>query len=288
MSRPLLLTLLVPAFLLSVSCEYAEKVEDVLETCTDACVQVDSCSATPPDPNFGNMGASGVEGLDCAGGCAADDRELHGYADCQLTCLVQSTCDTIQDCWDPKSELYASYCLSDRTIPEVVPDVVPGNNTNSGSERADRVLEHPSVAIAVDDASDDGFVVHTGEHPPRLVGKFDVRGEIDESSNARPVGSPIRTSICFWDYTEGPGGVEVTYCEDGVPGQDSAPLTGDGQDFTTYFEFPDATILFSGRLNDDGTASQVEALVVYTYAIDVWELSHTDWTPVGDCNTCEE
>jgi hypothetical protein len=287
LSRKLLL--LLPAFLVGISCDYVEKAEDILETCTDACVQVDTCSVEPPDPNFGSMGASGIEGLDCAGGCASDDRELRGYSDCQLTCIVESTCDTLADCWKPESELYAQYCLDGRTVPEIVPDVVPDNGTQSGSERADRVLSHPSVAIAVDDAGDaGGFVVHTGDHPPQLVGKFDVVGQIDESSYARPVGSPIRTSICFWDYTEGPGGVEVTYCEDGVPGQDSAPLTGDGRDFTTYFEFPDATILFSGRLEEDGTASSVEALVVYTYAVDVWELSHTDWTPAGDCNSCDE
>lgn len=288
MSRPLLLTLLLPALALGVSCELSTKVEDVLTTCTDACVQVDSCGVTPPDPNFGNFGSSGVEGLDCAGGCAAEDRELRGYSDCQLECIVMSTCDTLADCWNPKSDVYAQFCLSDRTVPDVVPDATNANGSSSGSTRADDVLSHPSVAIAVDDASDDGFLLHTGEHPPQLVGKFDVRGQIDESSNARPVGSPIRTSICFWDWTEGPGGVEVTYCEDGVPGQDAAPLTGDGDDFTAYFEFPDATILFSGTLNQDGTASQVEALVVYTYAVDVWELSHTDWTPVGDCNTCDE
>lgn len=286
MNRQFLPALLAPLFLIGLSCDVPSKVEDILETCTDACLNVDSCGVTPPDPNFGSLGSSGVEGLDCAGGCAAEDRELRGYSDCQLTCLVETACDKLGDCWDPKSDTYARYCLDGRTVPEVEPDVVPDNGTVSGSERADEVLNHPAVAIAVDDA--DGFLVHTGNHPPQLVGKFDVDGQIDESSNARPEGSPIRTSICFWDYTEGPGGVEVTYCEDGVPGTDSAPLTGDGQNFTAYFEFPDATILFSGALNEDGTASQVEALVVYTYAVDVWELSHTDWTPVGECNSCDE
>lgn len=283
MTRTFLPALLAPFLFLGLSCDVVEKVDDIIETCADACIQVDSCGVTPPNPNYGST--SGVDGLDCAESCAADDRELRGYSDCQITCLVESPCDQLADCWEPKSELYASYCLNDRTVPEVEPTVEPDNGTNSGSERADVVLTDPSVAIAVDGS---GLIVNTGNHPPELVGKYDVVGEIDESSYARPVGSPIRTSICFWDYTEGPGGIEVTYCEDGVPGVDSAPLTGDGDDFTAYFEFPDATILFSGTLNGDGTASQVEALVVYTYAVDVWELSHTDWTPAGDCNSCDE
>lgn len=286
MIRSLLPLLLTPLFLFGLSCDIVDKVDDAIGLCADACLQVDSCGANPPDPNFGSMGSSGVDGLDCAGGCVAEDRELRGYSDCQITCLAESPCDKVQDCWNTNSDQYANYCLDGRNVPPVVPDVIPDNGTNSGSQRADEVLQNPAVAIAVDQAS--GFVVHTGNHPPELDGKFDVNGQIDESSNARPEGSPIITSICFSDYTETPDGVEVTYCEDYVPGTDSAPLTGDGDQFTAYFEFPDATILFSGTLNDDGTASQVEALVVYTYAVDVWELSHTDWTPAGDCQVCEE
>lgn len=268
-------------------------VDDALSTCPDACTKIQECDASPPTPEFGALGATstGEGGLDCAVGCTADDRELKGYSDCQIQCVVESGCDVLADCWKPKSELYASYCLADRDVPDISPtseDPVPTNGSQTGSDEADTIIEDPAVAIAVDEAEDDGFVVNYGDEPPELVGRFRVSGAIDESSNARPVGSPIETAICFFDYNaDAPGGVRVSYCEDAVPGTDDAPLTGTNDAFTAYFEYPgQATVLFSGSLKEDGTASQVEALVVYTYATDVWELSHTDWQPDGDCTSC--
>jgi hypothetical protein len=280
--------------LIPMSCDEVKGlVDEGLAQCTDACTKVQECSASPPAPEFGALGAasSGEGGIDCAVGCTADDRELHGYSDCQIQCIVESDCGVVNDCWAPKSETYATFCLADRDIPEVAPDPAeppPSNGSQSGSDEADDIIDDPAVAIAVDEAEDEGFTIHFGDQPPELVGRFRVSGTIDESSNARPEGSPIETSICFFDYDPtAPGGTVVSYCEDGVPGQDSAPLTGTNDAFTAYFEYDgQATVLFSGSLNEDGTASQVEALVVYTYATDVWELSHTDWEPAGDCTSC--
>ncbi|MEQ1566031.1 MAG: hypothetical protein ABMA64_10370 [Myxococcota bacterium] len=286
---------LVFVALLPASCDLVnDVVNDDLLVCADVCTQVDSCEGvTPPSPSFGAMGAvsSGEGGVDCAVNCAAEDRAMRGYADCQMDCIVQSKCGELQECWNPRSELYASYCLNGRDVPEVGPgpsDPPPGNGSQSGSTEVDEILDDPAVAIAVDESDDgDGFVVNYGDEPPQLVGKFKVHGTIDEAKNARPVGSPIDTEICFWDYTDGPGGVSVSYCEEGVPGKDHAPLTGTNDAFTAYFVYDgQATVMFSGSMNDDGTLSDVEALVVYTYATDVWERSHTDWQPMGTCDSC--
>lgn len=279
------------AALLPLSCTLvSDKLEDAAD-CAAVCTAVEQCGVTPPAPEFGALGgATGSGGLDCALSCAADDRELRGYSDCQMQCLAEATCETMADCWRPRSDLYLQYCLADREIPPVAPSgttPAPGNGSVTGNEEVDIIVSDPSVAIAVQDAEDEGFTVNFGDQPPQLVGKYDVSGVIDASSNARPEGSPILTSICFWDWTEGPGGVTVSYCEDGVPGEDSAPLTGNNDAFTAWFEYPgQATVMFSGSVNPDGTLSQVEALVVYTYATDVWELSHTDWRPDGACTSC--
>lgn len=280
--------------LLPASCDIIKQVEDAVGTCTDVCTKIQDCGVTPPTPEFGTLGggSSGQGGVDCAASCSAEDRELKGYSDCQIECVNGSECGEIEDCWKPKSDLYAQFCLADRDIPPVEPppeDPEPSNGTNTGNEDVDDIVEDPSVAIAVDEAADDGFELNFGDTPPRLVGKFDVSGQIDESSNARPPGSPIQTSICFWDYAEEPGGIYLSYCEDNVPGTSRAPLTGseDGS-FTAYFEYPgQATVLFSGNYDETTqTASDVEALVVYTYTTDVWELSHTDWQRTGDCDSC--
>ncbi|MEZ4235491.1 MAG: hypothetical protein R3F59_04875 [Myxococcota bacterium] len=278
---------------LQLSCNLVDNVVDNAALCTDACLQIQDCDATPPTPEFAGFGAAstGEGGLDCAASCTADDRELRGYADCQLTCITEVKCGEVQDCWKPRSAAYAKYCLDGRDVPDLgaPADEAPANGTVTGSAQVDEIVTDPAVAIAVDEAADDGFELNYGDDPPQLVGKYQVSGKIDSSSNARPEGSRIETSICFWDFDDSAiDGVRVSYCEDGVPGEDTAPLTGTNGDFTAYFEFPgQATILFSGAMNGDGTLSQVEALVVYTYATDVWELSHTDWTPIGTCDRCD-
>lgn len=265
--------------------------EGLLE-CGDVCTQVDSCQANPPEATFGNLGSgsSGQAGVDCAVNCASPDAAMLGYSDCQKECILNSKCGEVNDCWSPKSDLFAEYCLPNG-VPEVGPPATeppPGNGSNTGNTDVDDIVEDPAVAIAVDEAGDgDGFTMNYGDQPPQLLGKYDVHGTIDEASNARPVGSVIDTSICFWNREEKPGGVYISYCEDGVPGQDSAPITGSGDSFTAYFVYDDtATVLFSGTLNPDGTLTDVEALVVYTYTTEAWERSHTNWVNVGECDSC--
>jgi hypothetical protein len=285
--------------LLPASCGVVGDVSDILDQCPDACAKVEECSATPPDAVFGNLGKAetGAEGLDCALGCAAEDRELQGYSDCQIACIVGEECGAVQDCWVAKSEVYARWCLEDVEVPRIEPDPevepVPGNGTTTGNAEVDVIVTDPAVAIAVDECGgeEEHFPLNFGDSPPELVGRYAVSGTIDEQSNARPKGSPIETTICFWDYDpDAPGGVMVSYCEDGVPGEDAAPLTGTNTDFSVFFEYPgQATVLFSGAIDEDGTLSKVEALVVYTYTTDVWELSHTDWTPLDEvCTSCTQ
>jgi hypothetical protein len=278
--------------LLPVSCDVIKDQAGLLE-CSDICTQVDSCEVTPPDASFGNFGemSSGEAGVDCAVNCASPDAKMLGYSDCQKECLSKSECGEIADCWKPKSATYAEFCLAGVDIPEVGPpaeEPPPGNGSETGNTDVDDIVDDPAVAIAVDEADDGGgFTVNYGDQPPQLIGKYDVYGTIDEASNARPVGSVINTSICFWDRDEQPGGVYISYCEDGVPGQDSAPITGSGDSFTAYFVYDgQATVLFSGTMNPDGTLTSVEALVVYTYTTQAWERSHTDWTNVGTCDSC--
>lgn len=290
--------LLAPVWLVSIaflpaSCGVVGDVDEIIDQCPDACSKVDECAVTPPDAVFGNLGKAetGEDAVDCALGCVAEDRELQGYSDCQVECIVGEACGKVQDCWVAKSETYAKWCLEGVEVPTIEPPATsapPGNGSATGNTDVDVIVQDPAVAIAIDDAGDDGFVVNYGDSPPELLGRYRVSGQIDESSHARPKGSPIETTVCFWDRVEGPGGVEISYCEDGVPGEDSAPLTGTNDAFTAFFEYDgEATVMFSGSIAEDGTLSQVEALVVYLYTTDVWELSHTDWTPMEEaCDSC--
>jgi hypothetical protein len=256
--------------------------------CSDVCTRVDECGAEPPSPQFGNLdGNSGQADLDCAANCIQDDRALYGYSDCQQTCLIEAPCDQVNDCWKPKSALFAEFCLADRDIPKVVPDPEdkpPSNGSNSGSEDADEVLEDPANEIAIDESD---FDVNFGDEPPQINGRYDAFGSIDESDNARPNGSVIDTTLCFWGQKGEANGNVVSYCEDYVPGKASAPVTGSGDDFTVYLEYPgQATLLFSGKVDGQGRVTQAETLVVYSHSVDVWEHSNTTWSFDGDCDTC--
>ena len=95
MSRVLGPILFTCVALLPASCGVVGDVGDIIEQCPSACTAVEECSAAPPQAVFGNLGKAetGEEGLDCALGCAAEDRELQGYSDCQIECLVGETCD---------------------------------------------------------------------------------------------------------------------------------------------------------------------------------------------------
>lgn len=285
------LTSLLP-FLL-ISCDFSAG-KEVIATCADVCVSVEECGATPPSVQLeGLAGSSGSGGVDCAANCAQEDmRAFYGYSDCQLTCLSEVACEQMNDCWDAESESYATYCLADRTTTPVAPaedDPVPTNGSTTGSAAADDVVDDPAVEVAVEEAAGEDFTVNFGDTPPEIKGHFHAVGTIDSSSNARPVGSRIDTTLCFSNQVPSADGTVTDYCEDGVPGTATAPITGSGNDFTMYLEYDeDVTILFSGTVDPGtGNPTNVEALVVYTYGVQIWELSHTDWTWEGECDGCE-
>lgn len=264
---------------------------ETLEECSEVCGKVDECGANPPDAVFGNLGtgSTGSAGLDCAANCVDEENRVFlGYADCQIECIIGAECGAVNDCWNTSSATYATYCLADRDLPDVAPDSEdpqPSNGSNTGSTDADEIVEDPAVEAAVDEAGSD---VNYGDNPPTVGGLYQVSGAIDDAMNARPIGSPIETQICFWDQSQLAGGSEVNYCEFGVPGTASAPVIGDGADFTVFLTYDElATILFSGAVNGDGSIDNAEATVVYLHGIDIWELSYTDWSPQGDCSGCD-
>jgi hypothetical protein len=278
---------------LAVACDTKDTDLETVMECADICVKVEECGVTPPSMEIGNLSnPSDVGAVDCAANCVQPERAFYGYSDCQMTCLSAEGCGTMEDCWDVSSDAFATYCLEDvETTPVEAPEEEAeaiDNNTNTGSEDADDIVDNPAVEEAVEDNE---FDVNYGSNPPIIAGIYDVNGSIDESSNARPEGSPIITALCFWgqDTLSTEAGAITNYCETAVPGELQAPITGDATtgDFTMYFEYPGAaTILFSGTVNEDGTMSQVEALVVYLHGMDIWEHSYTDWAPTGDCSGC--
>ena len=280
------------AVFLAAGCTTKTDVETLLE-CADICTKVEECDVTPPELAIGNLSnPTEVGAVDCAANCVQEERAFYGYSDCQITCLSAEACGTMQQCWDVSSDVYASYCLTDVETKPIEPPAEedPGieNGTNTGSEKADEIVDNPAVEEAVENGD---FDVNFGDNPPIIAGLYDVDGTIDESSNARPEGSPIITSLCFWgqESLSNSDGALTNYCENGVAGELTAPITGDENtgEFTMYFEYPgQATILFSGTVNPDQTMSQVEALVVYLHGIDIWEHSYTDWVPTGECSGC--
>jgi len=273
----------VLAFL--VSCD---DLKGAAEDCTDVCSKVSECGVEPPSAQIGNMTSdSAPSEVDCAVNCVQEDRAYYGYSDCQMTCIVNAGCDKVADCWKANSDTYAEFCLADRDTVPVEPgsgDATPDNGTTTGSADADTITEDPAVEIAIDDGD---FDVNFGDTPPDITGEYGVYGEINQSSNARPVGSIINTTICFWGQETLSDGVQTNYCEHGVAGEPTAPITGSGNDFTIYLEYPgQATILFSGTVDDTGKIVQSDAMVVYLYGVDVWEKSTTDWTYSAECSGC--
>jgi hypothetical protein len=277
---------LISVAALATGCENAEKAA----RCADLCVKVEECGTlTPPAANIPGVtdgGGTGNAAADCGVNCVQPDSAFYGYADCQLDCLESESCGSMQDCWDATTDVFANYCGGD--APEVGAEAgsEPDNGTNTGSAGADAAVDNPAVEEAVDGSD---FVVNTGSNPPALEGLFNVYGEIYESSNARPVGSAIGTELCFHNLVNGGSDITVDYCEYGVPGIVSAPITGEGSEFTMYFVYEgQATILFSGSVSDDGSSvTAAEALVVYTYTVDSWEKSSTDWTLEAACDGSE-
>jgi len=285
-----------------------------LKTCGSACAKIEACNVTPPKAKraFGSTGNGQADDLlnnditACASNCLSDNREKYGYSDCQIECINDSSCDNVSKCWDANSSVYARFCASQieiKPIPGVnttastggstggsmggstggsVGEIVIDNMTVTGNEDVDRLVNQPAVNNAIVDSE---TPVNVGSNPPTISGHYSVEGSIDRASNARPAGSPINTGICFSNTETLANGTYVTYCEDGVPGVGRAPIVGDGNKFSVFFEIDGApvTILFSGSIEGD-TVPSAEALVTYTYGLEMWEHSVTTW--VSDEPTC--
>ncbi len=282
---------------------------DTAQTCITVCGKVEQCDATPPKAQF-NLGTSNGEVNEllnnditaCASNCAAPNRAKFGYSDCQISCIKGESCSNVEACWDSSSSAYKKYCNPEiKPIPGVnnqnstggtmssggaMNEITIENDTNTGNEDVDRLIEEPAVNNAIVDSE---TPVNVGDTPPKLTGHYSVMGTIDRASNARPTNSPINTGICFADTEETLTGTYVTYCEDGVPGIGRAPIVGNANKFSVFFEIDGApvTILFSGEINaDDSSVPAAEALVTYTYGLDIWEHSVTGWIPDDPNCTC--
>ncbi len=285
------------------------EIVDVVQTCGTVCAKIEQCDVSPPKAKLtlGNTGNGQVDEIfsnditACATNCAAPNHEKYGYSDCQIACIKGESCGKVDDCWDLSSSAYAKYCKPTiKPIPGVnnqnatggmmtggsMNEITIDNNTATGNEDVDRLIEQPAVNNAIVESD---TPVNVGDTPPKLAGHYSVMGSIDRASNARPEGSPINTGICFADTEETLTGTYVTYCEDGVPGIGRAPIVGNANKFSVFFEINGApvTILFSGEISgDDSSVPAAEALVTYTYGLDIWEHSVTGWIPDDPSCTC--
>ena len=274
-----------------------------LEDCPTVCSRIESCDGVSPPPlDTGSWsGGESVPDNDilaCAGNCAQVERRVQfGYSDCQIECLKEEGCGTMAECWQPRSATYQRYCPvevreieptpppppADMPDAPVEPDPID-NGSESGSQEVDELIQDPAINGAI--AESDSQVFY-GDNPPSLQGLYGVVGSIDRSQNARPAGSPINSQICFQGTESLAGGSVVSYCERGRPGLGRAPIIGDGQSFTAFFELEGApvTIMFSGTLDGESNVPRAEALVTYTYGENIWEHSFTEWTLAeGECS----
>ena len=269
--------------------------EDLVLTCGEACATVQACGddVSPPEISL-PVGGTGLDVeapalVDCAANCASPDRVKLGYSDCQIECITDSACGQINDCWNVTSDRYANFCDVDTTPIEPSEEDAGAidNDTTTGSAAVDSITTNPAVEESVGES---GTVLHFGDDPPTaMANKWAAVGTIDESSNARPAGSPINTTLCFYDMTETSAGWEVSYCEQGVYGSDgspltaTAPITGEGDGWSIFLEFPGTgSIIFSGELAEGASSmSGVDALVTYYHGMEIWEHSATDWSASG-------
>ena len=271
-----------------------DKLLDALLLCGEACTNIETCgdSVSPPSMDLGigdfDLGVEAPSVVDCAANCSSESRVTLGYSDCQIECISSETCDSVNECWDVTSPTYSSYCVVDTAPVEAAatedgsePDVAAG--TTTGSSAADSIIDNPAVEESVAESGTDIFF---GSSPPNLEGKWAAVGTIDESRNARPVGSPIDTEVCFFDQTTtSDGSPQLSYCEKGNPSTSTAPLIGDGSGWTMFLEFAgQGSIIFSGEVMDGTTTMDpVDALVTYYHGLDIWEHSDTRWETAGAC-----
>jgi len=275
-----------------------DKLMDALEQCGEACANIQACGdeVSPPtmDLGFGDveLGVEVPSIADCAANCSADNRITLGYSDCQIECITGEACGSVNGCWDVTSDTYASYCpveekpVKPAEVPEGEPEPEIADDTTSGSSEADEIIENPAVEESVEASGTDIFF---GSSPYDISGKWLAIGEIDDARNARPEGSPINTDLCFHSLnTEDPSNPQISYCERGTPPQDTAPITGSGNNWSIFLDFPGTgSIIFSGTVNEDGESmDDVDALVTYYHGLDIWEHSFTKWERAEESCTC--
>jgi hypothetical protein len=266
-----------------------DDLEDLVVTCGEACVVIQDCGddVTPPEISL-PVGGAGLDVeapalVDCAANCASPHRVKLGYSNCQIECIKDSECGQINDCWNVTSDRYANFCDVDTTPIEPSEEDADAidNDTTTGSAAVDDITSNPAIEESVGES---GTILHFGDDPPAgIANKWAAVGTIDESSNARPTGSPINTTLCFYDMTETSEGWEVSYCEQGSPLTASAPITGEGDGWSIFLEFPGTgSIIFSGELTEGASSmGDVDALVTYYHGMEIWEHSATDWTSTG-------
>jgi len=262
---------------------------DTLETCSIGCSRVQDCGASPPIPDYG-MGvveSTGFEGLDCAAGCADENRSKIGYSDCQLECLETADCDSIQDCWNAGSAVFAEYCASD--APQVGPSdgVDFDNGSTTGSTAVDEAVENPAVKDAVEQS---GFTINFGDSPPEMDdGVFYLDWVIAEQNNSRAVGTGSPQDICLWENETDPE-ANWKYCQIGGLSLDLHWIGKD--DLFTLVVVDDLYQGYiSGRVEQGDSGTQlvdVQTLFVYLWGPDIWEKQtwSADWVDeIGQCQT---
>ena len=271
--------------------EVKDALADTLDTCATGCARVQECGATPPVPDygFGNAESTGFEGLDCAAGCAEEDRAKIGYADCQLECLENADCANMQDCWNAGSETFAAFCSSD--APEVAPpdDQSFENGSVTGNEAVDRAVENPAVKDAMEDSE---FPIHFGDSPPDMDdGVFYLEWVIVDQRNSRPVGfgETFPQDICLWE-NESPTDADWTYCQ--IYGL-SLGLHWVGHDdlFTLVVVDEMYQGYISGRVVQDGDTTrlvEVETLWVLMWGPEMWERQTWEAEWVADIGECKQ
>jgi hypothetical protein len=261
---------------------------DTLETCTLGCARVQECGASPPVPVYGLAGgqSSGIEGLDCAAGCADEERAKIGYADCQLECIESVECGSMQGCWDAGSAVFGEYCGSGGADVKPPDGETYDNGSVTGNEAVDSAVDNPAVKDAVEES---GFTLNFGDSPPAMDdGVFYLDWVIIDQNNARPVGFGNPHDICLWESDVDPD-ADWGFCQiDGL----SLGLHLIGKDDMFTFVIVDDMYhgYISGRVaaGDSGTRLvDVETLWVLLWGPEMWEKQTwtADW--VDDIDQCQ-
>lgn len=267
-----------------------DALEDNLGTCGTACARVQDCGATPPEPDYGigMSESSGVGGLDCAAGCASEERAMTGYADCQLDCLEAVECGDMQACWDAGSDVFAEHCGGGG--PKIGPegDGTYDNGTTTGSPMVDEAVENPAVQAAVEAS---GFVLNFGDSPPAMdSGVFALNWEIVAEQNSRDVGvgsDGYPTDICLWESDEGPD-VDWRYCQIGGLTV-GLSLIGNNDLFTLVIVDELYQGYITGRVENDGDKTKlvdIDVLVILLWGPDMWERQVWDAILEADIGEC--